>query len=125
MEQNIGLKIINHDVKSAEYFIKDKILKTSLSDISEFIHFGLTSNDINIPAYALMLTDFRNNVLITKLTAISEKLKELIMETKGMVMLGRTHGQPALPTTMGKEIAVYYSRFIIISMYFTILIPNL
>jgi adenylosuccinate lyase len=103
-------KKINHDVKAVEYFLREKLAKTSLSDISEFIHFGLTSYDVNIPSYGLMIADFRKEVLIPTLSKLFESLKELIKKTKLMPMLGRTHGQPALPTTMGKELAVYYKR---------------
>ncbi len=103
-------KKINHDVKAIEYFIRDKISETSLKDISEFIHFGLTSYDINIPAYALMLSEFRKDVLIPLSDKLRRSLKEKIIETKDMPMLARTHGQPALPTTMGKELSVFYYR---------------
>lgn len=101
---------INHDVKAVEYFLQQKLDKTSLRDVIPFIHFGLTSYDINIPAYGLMLSEFRKNILLPKLLKLLRLLKKLIAETKGMHMLGRTHGQPALPTTMGKELAVYYQR---------------
>lgn len=103
-------KKINHDVKAVEYFLQSKLENTTLSDITPFIHFGLTSYDINIPAYALMLFEFRKNILLPKLLKLLMSLKELIIETKDMPMLARTHGQPALPTTMGKELAVYYQR---------------
>lgn len=105
-------KKTNHDVKAVEYFLQKKLEKTTLRDIIPFIHFGLTSYDINIPAYALMLAEFRADVLIPKLLKLLKLLKELIDKTKDMSMLGRTHGQPALPTTMGKELAVFYRRII-------------
>lgn len=105
-------KKINHDVKAVEYYIKSKLKNTSLKDTIPFIHFGLTSYDINIPAYGLMLSDFRKEILIQKLDKLLMELKSLIKKTKNMSMLGRTHGQPALPTTMGKELAVYYRRVI-------------
>lgn len=101
---------INHDVKAVEYFLKEKLARTSLKDISTYIHFGLTSYDVNIPAYALILQDFRKDILNTIIDKLLRELKKLIISTKNMGMLGRTHGQPALPTTMGKEIAVYYQR---------------
>lgn len=101
---------INHDVKAIEYFLKDKLDQTTLKDVIPFIHFGLTSYDINIPSYALMLTEFRFQVIFPKIEEILTKLKSLIIQTKNTYMLGRTHGQPALPTTMGKELAVYYQR---------------
>lgn len=103
-------KMINHDVKAVEYFLRNEFIKKNLSDLTGFIHFGLTSYDINIPAYALMLTDFNREVISPYIQKILIALKKLIMETKEMVMLARTHGQPALPTTMGKELAVYYQR---------------
>lgn len=103
-------KKINHDVKAVEYFLREKFSRSTLGDISDFIHFGLTSYDVNIPAYALMLSDFRKEVLVPKIREIMERITELSSETADMVMLGRTHGQPALPTTMGKELAVYLER---------------
>ncbi len=102
----------NHDVKAVEYFLQKKLEKTTLRDIIGFIHFGLTSYDINIPAYALMLSEFRKNVLIPKLVGLLKLLKEMIIKTEDIAMLGRTHGQPALPTTMGKELAVFYRRIL-------------
>lgn len=103
-------KKINHDVKAVEYFLQRKLEKSSLKNVTEFIHFGLTSYDINIPSYAFMMTGFRNKVLLPTSYKILDLLKDLIRETKNMDMLARTHGQPALPTTMGKELAVYYQR---------------
>jgi adenylosuccinate lyase len=103
---------INHDVKAVEYYLKDKLSKSSLADFAEFIHFGLTSYDVNIPSYGLMLLDYRREVLIPTINKLLKLLKETIEKTKSMPMLARTHGQPALPTTMGKELAVYYRRII-------------
>lgn len=103
---------INHDVKAVEYYLKDKLSKSSLADFTEFIHFGLTSYDVNVPSYGLMLLDYRREVLIPTINKLLESLKEMIEKTKSMPMLARTHGQPALPTTMGKELAVYYRRII-------------
>ncbi len=103
-------KKINHDVKAVEYFLRKKLQNTSLKDITEFIHFGLTSYDINIPSYALMLQNFEMEILLPTLDKLLTQLKLLIKDSKSMYMLGRTHGQAALPTTMGKEIAVYYQR---------------
>ncbi|MBI3955046.1 adenylosuccinate lyase [Candidatus Gottesmanbacteria bacterium] len=105
-------KKINHDVKAVEYFLQKKMENSSLKDITQFIHFGLTSYDINIPSYGLMLMEFRDEVLLPTLEKIKYLLKQLIVETKNMKMLGRTHGQPALPTTMGKELAVFYRRIV-------------
>lgn len=103
-------KKINHDVKAVEYYLRDLLVSSSLSDVLEFIHFGLTSYDINIPSYGLMLKDFRNNVLLPKTNQLLKTLRDFIVKTKKMTMLGRTHGQPALPTTMGKEMTVFYRR---------------
>ncbi|OGG13042.1 adenylosuccinate lyase [Candidatus Gottesmanbacteria bacterium RIFCSPHIGHO2_01_FULL_39_10] len=103
-------KKINHDVKAVEYLLREKLEKTSMKDILEFIHFGLTSYDVNIPAYALMLKEYRQDVTLPTLNNLTRSLKLIINETKSMHMLARTHGQPALPTTMGKEIAVFYHR---------------
>lgn len=103
-------KKINHDVKAVEYFIRSKLLDSTAKDISEFIHFGLTSYDINIPAYALMIKDFTGDILFPKLNAVTNALSLLSKNTKSMVMLAKTHGQPALPTTMGKEMAVFLHR---------------
>lgn len=101
---------VNHDVKAVEYYIAQRLKTTSLKDVIPFIHIGLTSYDINIPAYGLMLSDFRSDVYLPVLETLLSLLKKLILETKSMVMLGRTHGQPALPTTLGKELAVFYAR---------------
>lgn len=101
---------INHDVKSVEYYLKDKLSKSTLADVVEFIHFGLTSYDVNVPAYGLMISDFRKDVLVPTITKLLKSLRLLIKKTKAIPMLARTHGQPALPTTMGKELAVYYAR---------------
>jgi len=105
-------KKINHDVKAVEYHLRDKLTKTSLEDVLPFIHFGLTSYDINIPAYGLMLTEFRTNVLLPNARKLLVTLRNFILKTKEMSMLGRTHGQPALPTTMGKEMTVFYKRLV-------------
>ncbi len=112
VEVKIIEKKINHDVKAVEYFLQKKLANTSLKDVTQFIHFGLTSYDINIPSYAIMLMEFRDGVLLPTLKKVKYLLKQLIVETKNMKMLARTHGQPALPTTLGKELAVYYHRIV-------------
>ncbi len=97
---------INHDVKAVEYFIKEKIANNAeLSAVSEFIHFGCTSEDINNLAYALMLHSARQQCLMPALDDIMMQLKHLANEYAGQAMLSHTHGQPATPTTVGKEIA--------------------
>lgn len=103
-------KKINHDVKAVEYFLQDKLLKTTLKDMVPYIHMGLTSYDVNIPSYALMLKEFRDDVFLPLMQKLLKKIRDLVLETKNMTMLGRTHGQPAVPTTMGKEMAVFYKR---------------
>jgi adenylosuccinate lyase len=99
-----------HDVKAVEYFLQEKLNDTSMNDCISFLHFGITSYDINTPAYALMLSDARWEILIPELDKALKVLKSLITETRSMTMLARTHGQPALPTTMGKELVVFYER---------------
>lgn len=104
-------KNINHDVKAVEYFIKDKIgYSSELASISEFIHFGCTSEDINNLAYALMLKTGRDNLILPEVTAIISALKNLAHEHADQPMLARTHGQPASPTTVGKEMANFAAR---------------
>lgn len=101
---------INHDVKAVEYYLGNLFTKNKLTYLIPFIHFGLTSYDINIPSYGILLQNFKNKVLLEYLDKIQNNIKSLIEKTKDMLMLARTHGQPALPTTMGKELAVFYQR---------------
>ena len=96
----------NHDVKAVEYFLKEKIAgNTELEAISEFIHFACTSEDINNLAYALMLREARGQVLLPQMDEIIQSITTLAHHTAEMPMLSRTHGQPASPTTLGKEMA--------------------
>jgi len=96
----------NHDVKAAEYFIKEKLQDhESLTNRLEFVHFACTSEDINNLAYALMLRDGRNSVMIPMMEKLIAALTELATEFADQPMLSRTHGQPASPTTIGKEMA--------------------
>ena len=96
----------NHDVKAVEYFLKEKIAGNSeLEAISEFIHFACTSEDINNLSHALMLTEGRDKVLLKQMDDVIAKMKELALEYAEQPMLSKTHGQPASPTTMGKEFA--------------------
>ncbi|MEN8174186.1 MAG: adenylosuccinate lyase [Pseudomonadota bacterium] len=96
----------NHDVKAVEYFIKEKIAgNDELAAVSEFIHFACTSEDINNLAYALMLRDGRNEVLLNKMDEVVKSIRKLAHDHAGQPMLSRTHGQPASPTTLGKEMA--------------------
>jgi len=101
----------NHDVKAIEYFIKQHIESDpELAKAKEFVHFACTSEDINNLAYALMLRDARDGVLLPTLDAVIAKLRELVHENAGLPMLSRTHGQTASPTTLGKEIANVVAR---------------
>ncbi len=96
----------NHDVKAVEYFLKEKIAgNAELEAVSEFIHFACTSEDINNLAYALMLREGRNQVLLEQMDEIIHALRTLAHEYAEIPMLSRTHGQPASPTTLGKEMA--------------------
>ena len=96
----------NHDVKAVEYFIKEKIAgNTELDAVSEFVHFACTSEDINNLAYALMLREGRNQVLLPLLDELIDAVRQLAHEYADIPMLSHTHGQPATPTTTGKEMA--------------------
>ncbi|MDQ8039143.1 MAG: adenylosuccinate lyase [Rickettsiella sp.] len=101
----------NHDIKAIEYFLKKK-LKTNLelNKSSEFIHFACTSEDINNLAYALMLKETREKYLLSSIEKLIDKLKKLAKELANFPMLARTHGQAAIPTTMGKELANFAYR---------------
>jgi len=103
-------KVTNHDVKAVEYFIKEKFDVLGLTSFKEFIHFGLTSQDINNTAIPLSLKEAMNEVYVPAYFKILEKLKELSAEWAEVSMLARTHGQPASPTRLGKEIDVYTER---------------
>jgi adenylosuccinate lyase len=99
-------KTTNHDVKAVEYFLKEKITDSAeLSRISEFFHFACTSEDINNLSHALMLKAGRDTILIPTLNQLSDTLSELAKQNSSVSMMSRTHGQPASPTTLGKEIA--------------------
>ena len=99
----------NHDVKAVEYFLKEKVKGTSLSARSEFIHFACTSEDINNMSHALMLRDGKK-VLRAEMDALTAKIAALAKATAAVPMLAHTHGQPASPTTVGKELAVVAAR---------------
>lgn len=103
-------KVTNHDVKAVEYFIKDAFEKLGLSEYKEFIHFGLTSQDINNTAIPLSTKEAFEKVYMPSLINLIAKLKELAIEWKDVPMLARTHGQPASPTRLGKEITVFVER---------------
>ena len=103
-------KTTNHDVKAVEYFIKSKFDGLGLQDYKEFIHFGLTSQDINNTAIPLSTKEAFEKVYLPSLVSVIAKLKELAIEWKDIPMLARTHGQPASPTRLGKEILVFVER---------------
>ncbi len=103
-------KITNHDVKAVEYFIKEKFDDLKLDKYKEFMHFGLTSQDINNTAIPLSLKEAMNDVYVPQLFEVKDKLKSLVDEWADVPMLARTHGQPASPTRLGKEIEVFVVR---------------
>lgn len=103
-------KVTNHDVKAVEYFIKAKFDELGLEAHKEFIHFGLTSQDINNTAVPLSIKDALEKVYFPALDLLMVKLTELSAEWADIPMLARTHGQPASPTRLGKEIAVFVVR---------------
>ncbi|MDB9960562.1 adenylosuccinate lyase [Oceanihabitans sp.] len=103
-------KVTNHDVKAVEYFIKEKFDHLGLSEYKEFIHFGLTSQDINNTAIPLSIKDAMNDVYVPEYFVILNRLKALAKDWASIPMLARTHGQPASPTRLGKEIEVFAVR---------------
>lgn len=103
-------KTTNHDVKAVEYFIKKAFDQLGLEAYKEFIHFGLTSQDINNTAIPLSTKEAFEDVYMPSLIAVIAKLKELSVEWANVPMLARTHGQPASPTRLGKEIGVFVER---------------
>ena len=103
-------KTTNHDVKAVEYFLKKKFDELNLSQYKEFIHFGLTSQDINNTAIPLSLKEFMNAGLIPAIDKLVNELTLLSVQWKDIALLARTHGQPASPTRLGKEIYVFVER---------------
>ena len=101
----------NHDVKAVEYFLKERLTRhDELAKVMEFVHFGCTSEDINNLAYALMLAEARRNVLLPSLGRVADAVRQLAHRHAELPMLSRTHGQPASPTTLGKEMANVVAR---------------
>ena len=100
----------NHDVKAVEYFIKERLVDLQLSTYGEFIHFGLTSQDINNTAIPMSLREAWVEVIHPALRETLERLESMATAWKTVPMLARTHGQPASPTTVGKEIYVFVDR---------------
>ena len=103
-------KTTNHDVKAVEYFLKNRFDVLGLSPYKEFIHFGLTSQDINNTAIPLLLKEATKEMMAPCLRQLRELLKKLSLEWLEQPMLARTHGQPASPTTVGKELGVFVAR---------------
>jgi len=102
---------INHDVKAVEYFLRERIgSSTDAGNLGDFIHFGCTSEDINNLAYALMLRQGRDNVLLPMMRDLQAKMRSMAIDYAEVAMLSRTHGQPASPTTVGKEFANVLAR---------------
>ncbi len=103
-------KTTNHDVKAVEYFIKEKFEMLGLTEFAEYIHFGLTSQDINNTSIPLSLKNGMNDVLFPKILEVILKLESYANNWKSIALLARTHGQPASPTSLGKEFAVFAER---------------
>lgn len=101
---------INHDVKAVEYFIASRLSETSLSDVRESVHFACTSEDINNLAYAMMLRDAMRDVWLPKARGLVQLLDDWALKSADAPMLARTHGKPASPTTVGKELKVFSAR---------------
>ena len=100
----------NHDVKAVEYYIKRHLPQLGLDSIEEFVHFGLTSQDVNNTAFPLMFREALNEVYLPKIKGLIDQLSQLAEQWRDVAMLARTHGQPASPTRLGKEIKVFVYR---------------
>ena len=103
-------KMINHDVKAVEYFLKEELQKLGCAGLKEWIHFGLTSQDINNSAIPMLWKDAIQKEYLPAVSALQKNLETLSKRWKDVVMLAHTHGQPASPTTLGKEIMVFAER---------------
>ncbi len=101
-----------HDVKAIEYFLREKLQGSSLEDVIPFLHFGLTSEDVNQTAIAFSLLEARDQVLLPKLDEVLERIKNFAKQYAATPMLAKTHGQPAVPTTLGKEFVNFYVRLL-------------
>jgi len=100
----------NHDVKAVEYFLRECFDEMEISAYKEFIHFGLTSQDINNTAMPMMLRDAHSEIILPELETLCDTICQLAQDWKDIPMLAHTHGQPASPTSLGKEIYVFYER---------------
>jgi adenylosuccinate lyase len=105
-----GVPATKHDVKAVEYFIKGRLARTSLKDLSELVHFALTSEDVNNVSYALTLRDALALELLPAMEEVLAALDRLARANARVPLLARTHGQPAVPTTFGKEFRVFHAR---------------
>ncbi len=103
-------KVTNHDVKAVEYFIKEKFDALNLGEAKEFVHFGLTSQDVNNTSVPLSIREAMEDVFYPLFDEVKQKLTELASEWSDIPLLARTHGQPASPTRLGKEVEVFISR---------------
>lgn len=103
-------KITNHDVKAVEYFVKNKLDQQDLASYKEFVHFGLTSQDINNTALPLLMKDAHRNILLPALEDLLDEINTRSFKWREVSMLARTHGQPASPTRLGKEFYVFCER---------------
>lgn len=114
LEQARRVKIIEattkHDVKAIEYFMKERLKNSSLKPVMEFVHFGLTSEDVNNLALSLMLHDAVYDIYVPGVENLIQQLRKQARAYKSVAMLSLTHGQPATPTTLGKELMVYVQR---------------
>lgn len=104
-------KVTNHDVKAIEYYIREKLEDTSLANYTNFVHFACTSEDINNLAYNLMIDGCMKNVILPSIEDLIKNIKDSANKLNNVSMLSHTHGQPATPTTVGKELAVYVYRW--------------
>jgi adenylosuccinate lyase len=105
-----NIRATDHDLKAIEYYIKDRLEKTSLNDCLEWVHFGLTSEDNDNIALALLISDGIEQIILPKLNEILEEINTLAIKNKSVAMLARTHGQSATPTTFGKEFKIFAKR---------------
>lgn len=103
-------RVTNHDVKAVEYLIKEKMEALNMSPWLEWVHFALTSQDINNTALPILIKQSLHEVVIPKLVEVVERLESIAIEWRGIPMLAHTHGQPASPTTAGKELMVFVER---------------
>jgi adenylosuccinate lyase len=106
-------KKTNHDVKAVEYFLKEKLVASGMTDLKEWIHFGLTSQDINNTAVPILTYRAVKEVMLIELNNVIRQLTEFASSWRNDAMLAHTHGQPATPTTMGKELAVFAERLLL------------